>query len=168
MEISLFKGSPAEIGRQYGKVFAEKIRCNLSILVWREGYEPLPLKDQDFKKWVDDQEKTIAREWPWLIEEMHDKAILVFYNHSDWEGKMRLKPDWEKLGLGDPKDLKAENAVHSTGIRLEKTGDKDKDGKEVEKAIFFPQPEEYAKIENGELVFPMTKWNYRMIVLERK
>ena len=28
--------------------------------------------------------------------------------------------------------------------------------------------EEYAKTENGELVFPMTKWNYRMIVIEKE
>ena len=85
--------------------------------------------------------------------------------HMEW-GVMRLKPDWQKLGLGPPEGLTAENAVHSTGFRIEK--EKDKDGKEVEKAVFFPRPEEYAKIENGEIVFPMTKWNYRMIVLEKK
>ena len=39
------------------------------------------------------------------------------------------------------------------------------DGKEIEKAVFFDRPEEYAKIEGEELVFPMTKWNYRVIVL---
>ena len=77
-----------------------------------------------------------------------------------------LKPDWQKLDLGSPNGLVAANAVHSTGFRLEKA--KDKDGKEVEKAVFFNRPEEYAKIEGEELVFPMTKWNYRMIVLERK
>ena len=30
----------------------------------------------------------------------------------------------------------------------------------------FPKPEEFATIEGDEVVFPMTKWNYRMIVLE--
>ena len=34
------------------------------------------------------------------------------------------------------------------------------------KGVLFQKPEEYAKIENGELVFPMTEWNYRMIVIE--
>ena len=109
---------------------------------------------------------TIERERKYL-ETLPDRAVLIVYNHSDWEGEMRLKPDWKKLGLGAPETLQATNAVHSTGFRLEKTGAKDKDGKEIEKAVFFPRPEETAKIENGELVFPMTKWNYRMIVIEK-
>jgi hypothetical protein len=97
---------------------------------------------------------------------MKDKAILIVYNDSEWEGEMRLKPDWTKLGLGAPETLMAENAVHSTGFRLEKV--KDTDGKEVEKAAFFERPEEYAKIENSALVFPMTKYNYRMIVIAQQ
>ena len=96
---------------------------------------------------------------------MQDKVVMIVYNDTEWEGVMRLKPDWKKLGLGSPDTLKAENAVHSTGFRLEK--EKDKDGKEVEKAVFFERPEEYAEIENGELVFPMTKFNYRMIAIEQ-
>jgi hypothetical protein len=100
-----------------------------------------------------------------LLGCLKDKAIMIVYNHSDWEGVMRLKPDWKKLGLGEPTTLTAENAVHSTGFRIEKT--KDKDGKEVEKAVFFDRPEEYAKIENGEIIFPMTKFNYRMIVIQK-
>jgi hypothetical protein len=103
-----------------------------------------------------------------MIKAMPDKAVLIVYNDGDWEGQMRLKPDWQKLGLGAPETLKAENAVHSTGFRLEKTGEKDKAGKEIEKAVFFPRPEEFAKIESGELVFPMTKFNYRMIVIEKQ
>jgi hypothetical protein len=35
------------------------------------------------------------------------------------------------------------------------------------KAELFPRPKEYARIENGELVLPMTKLNYRMIVIEK-
>jgi hypothetical protein len=100
----------------------------------------------------------------WL-KHMKDKAILIVYNNSDWEGVMRLAVDWEKLGLGAPETLTAENAVHRTGFRVEKvTNEK---GKETEKGVFFDKPEEYAKIEDGRLVFPMTKFNYRMIVLEK-
>ncbi|MDD5708166.1 MAG: DUF6067 family protein, partial [Kiritimatiellae bacterium] len=95
---------------------------------------------------------------------MKDRAILVVYNDSDWAGELRLKPEWQQLGLGSTDTLTASNAVHSTGFRLDK--EKDQDGKDVEKAVFFPRPEEFARIEGEELVFPMTRWNYRMIVLE--
>ncbi|MBN1864270.1 MAG: hypothetical protein JW808_05160, partial [Victivallales bacterium] len=123
------------------------------------GHEHLPYYIQR----ANAQEIEAQRQW---IGGMHDRAVMVVYNDSDWEGEMRLKPDWKKLGLGVPETLKATNAVHSTGFRIEKG--KDKDGKEVEKAVFFPRPEETAKIENGELVFPMTKFNYRMIVFTQK
>ncbi len=99
------------------------------------------------------------------FETMEDRAVLIVYNDSDWEGEMRLKVDWQKLGLGAPETLKANNAVHSTGFRLEKA--KNDKGEEIEKAVFFARPEEFARIENGELVFPMTKYNYRMIVIEQ-
>ncbi len=100
------------------------------------------------------------------LEKTNDKAVMIVYNNSDFNGEMRLRPDWQKLGLGAPEGLKAENAVHSTGFRIEKA--KNEKGKEVEKGAFFPRPEEYARIEADEIVFPMTKWNYRMIVLEKK
>jgi hypothetical protein len=99
------------------------------------------------------------------LERMQDRAILVLYNDSAWEGEVRLKVDWKKLGLGAPETLKATNALHSTGFRLEKA--KDKDGKEIEQAVFFNRPEENARIENGELIFPMTKYNYRLILIEK-
>jgi hypothetical protein len=94
------------------------------------------------------------------------KAIMIVYNNTEWEGKMRLKPDWKKLGFDSPEGLKVENAVHSRGFRVEKTTNEK--GQEIEKGVFFERPEEYAKIENGELVFPMTKWDYRMIVIEKE
>ena len=100
------------------------------------------------------------------LEHLKDKAIIIVYNNTGWEGVMRLKVDWEKLGLGSPETLAAENAVHSTGFRLEKK--EDGNGQEYEEAVFFPRPEEYAKIEGGELVFPMTRYNYRMLVIEKK
>ncbi|MDD5707033.1 MAG: hypothetical protein PHR35_14005, partial [Kiritimatiellae bacterium] len=97
---------------------------------------------------------------------MKDKTVMLVYNHSDWAGELRLKPDWKKIGLGAPADLMVENAVHRTGIRMEKT--KDREGKETEQPVFFDRPAEYARIEGEDLVFPMTKWSYRMIVLEKK
>lgn len=57
-------------GREYGKIFSEKIVRNLKILVWREGYEPLPLQNKDFSQWVKTQEKLLGNNWPWLLEEM--------------------------------------------------------------------------------------------------
>ena len=78
-----------------------------------------------------------------------------------------MKPDWEGIGLGNPKTLKAENVVHSTGFRIEKT--KNGNGKIIEKGVFFKRPEEIAEISpEGVLSFPMTPWNYRMIVISKK
>ncbi len=115
---------------------------------------------------------------PWKIDKSRDwsfyagkedapvpkKAVMIVYNNSDYKGEMRLKPDWKKLGFDSPGNVTAENSVHSTGFRIEKA--KNEKGEEVDKAVFFPRPEESAKIENGEAVFPMTPFNYRMIVLE--
>jgi hypothetical protein len=107
-----------------------------------------------------------ARKQARWLKLMADKAILVVYNNSDWEGELRLQPDWKTLGLGAAETLTAENAVHSTGFRVETV--KNDEGEDVEKAVFFNRPEEFARIDNGELVFPMTKWNYRMIVIEKR
>jgi hypothetical protein len=35
----------------------------------------------------------------------------------------------------------------------------------VDKAVFFLRPAETAAVENGEIVFPMTKFNYRLIAI---
>ncbi|MBI4024386.1 MAG: hypothetical protein HY360_05355 [Verrucomicrobia bacterium] len=94
------------------------------------------------------------------------KAICIFYNHSDWEGTMRLKLNWQSLGFAGPQGVKAENAVHRTGFKVETT--KNEKGEDVYKAVFFPRPDEFAKVEGQEVVFPMTKWNYRMIILEKE
>jgi len=107
----------------------------------------------------------VEKEKPYLSY-LKGKVVMIVYNDTAWEGVMRLKPDWKKFGLGSPGELKADNALHRSGFRVEKV--KDKNGKEVEKAVFFNRPEEYARIEGEELVFPMTKWNYRMIVIEKK
>ncbi|MCF7854243.1 MAG: DUF6067 family protein [Candidatus Pacebacteria bacterium] len=99
------------------------------------------------------------------LQGLSDKVVMVVYNNTDWEGEMRLKPDWKKIGLGPPNTLTAENAVHSTGFRIETVTNDNEE--EVDKGVFFERPEETAKIENGELIFPMTRFNYRMIVLRK-
>ena len=82
MEKNTFSGKPYEIGMQCGKKFAEGIRRNLSILVWREGLPPLP-HDEDFRKWVDEQEAVISRFWPWLLEEFHGVTETVRCDYRD-------------------------------------------------------------------------------------
>jgi hypothetical protein len=72
----------------------------------------------------------------------------------------------DSVSLFHPETLTAENAINSTGFHVEKT--RNDKGEEVEKAVFFDRSEEYAKIENGELVLPMTKFDYRMVVIEKK
>jgi len=81
-------------------------------------------------------------------------------NESDFSGELDLNIDWEKIGFESAADLAAENAVHAFDIRF-------KDFKE-EGFEYVSIPVETARIEEGRLKFPMTSWNYRMIVLEKK
>ena len=67
-------GTPAEIGRAYAENCREAIIRNLKILVYRDGYEPLPRQDKDFQAWMRRQEAILAKHWPWLLEEMHGVA----------------------------------------------------------------------------------------------
>jgi len=90
------------------------------------------------------------------------KVVCIFSNESDFNGPMRLKLDWKKLGFDSWKNLTVKNAVHSTGVRVENFG------KEDQREVLFPKRDEYAEIENGELVFPMSEWSFRMIVIERR
>lgn len=66
------KGTPNQIGQEYGKACAKAIRENLSILVERncQPPDPLPLNDPNFHKWVKKQEDILSDNWPWLLEEM--------------------------------------------------------------------------------------------------
>jgi hypothetical protein len=91
------------------------------------------------------------------------KVIAVFCNESDWEGELQLDLNWKGLGFDDWRKLEVENAVHSTGFRVENKGT------ENEAPVFFDNSEaEYAKIEDGKLFFPMSEWNYRMIVISEE
>jgi len=102
----------------------------------------------------------------WMVYDPFDtdpkpkKVVAIFFNNSDYNGILRLKLDWKALGFDSPDGLKVENAVHSTGFKVENPGTKN------EKGVFFPKPDEFARIEDGKLVFPIMEWNYRMIVLE--
>ena len=69
-DLITFEGNHRDIGSKYGKAFTDSIRKNLSILIWREGYEPLPREDAGFIAWHDEQESILAKNWPWLLEEM--------------------------------------------------------------------------------------------------
>jgi len=70
------KGNPSQLGREYGKMCAEEIRQNLSVLIWcenyvrREFFEVLPREDSDFIAWQKKQESILSDNWPWLLEEM--------------------------------------------------------------------------------------------------
>jgi hypothetical protein len=90
------------------------------------------------------------------------QVVCIFCNESDWQGLARVKLDWKALGFGDWLGVKAENAVHKVGFRIENYG------KPEERDVLFPQPQESAEVINGEVVFPLTEWNYRMIILEKE
>jgi len=89
------------------------------------------------------------------------QAVLIFYNHGDYKGPVRLKLDWKQLGFDDWTTVTAVNAVHSTGFRV-----KDWDAPTKEGELFDNSAAEYARIEDGVVVFPVTEYNYRMIVLQ--
>lgn len=78
-----FEGSPAELGNGYGRRFAGQIRENLRILVWREGYEPLPRQDPGFIAWMEQQRALIKSRWPWLLEEIKAVATAVDVSEED-------------------------------------------------------------------------------------
>jgi hypothetical protein len=67
--------------------------------------------------------------------------------------------DWKALGFDPAKPMKAENLVHRVGLRVT-----EKDP-ETETAVLYKKTEETAKVDGGQLVFPMTEWNYRMIAV---
>ncbi len=94
-----------------------------------------------------------------------EKVVAIIYNDSPFEGPMKLAIDWKALGLDSWQGLKVENAVHTTGFRVETV--KDKKGTSL-KPVFFAVNTEYARIENGQLAFPMSPWNYRMIVIAKE
>jgi predicted choloylglycine hydrolase len=102
MEVNVFKGDCREIGRQYGKLFRDRIVGNVSVLVKRNCTppDPLPLDNSDFHNWVNSQEKIISSEWPWLIDEMRGVAEgsgcgyrdILFLNLRVWQYKFYGKP----------------------------------------------------------------------------
>jgi hypothetical protein len=98
------------------------------------------------------------------------RVICIFSNESDWRGVMRVKPDWKALGFNSLDGVTADNAVHRLKVRYTDPEAVDSDAFYLPEGsfVFEENPNEYAKIENGELVFPMTEWNYRMIVLEKE
>lgn len=98
------------------------------------------------------------------------RVIAIVYNDSEWQGPMRLKLDWSQIGIKDSAGYKVENAVHRFTFPIVRpsaavTGKIVGTGEEQFLTQYTEDPREFAKVENGELVFPMTPWNYRMIVL---
>jgi len=107
------KGNPCQIGQKYGKVCAEKIREDLSVLVWREGYEPLPRGDADFIAWRKKQESILNRNWPWLLEEMTGVAEAM---DTSFEDVLLLNlRAWQYNYYGEPPG----NACSSLAISLD-------------------------------------------------
>lgn len=83
MNLYTFEGAPEEIGRIYGKTFTDAIRKNLSILVWRKGYDPLPRENAAFISWIKTQGSIIQKNWPWLIEEIQAVADGIEVKYED-------------------------------------------------------------------------------------
>ena len=63
-----------------------------------------------------------------------------------------------------------ENAVHRFRVKYLDPKAVDSNDLDLKKEQFTLEenPAEYARVEGDTLIFPMTDWNYRMIVLEAK
>ncbi len=139
---------------------------------WRQDIVQLPRPEIHASFYILQEPWKIekGRDWAFYAEKQDTpvpkKAVMIVYNDSDFKGEMHLNPDWKKMGFDSTDGLLVENAVHSTGFRIEKA--RNDKGEEVDKAVFFPRPDETARIENGGIAFPMTPFNYRMIVLEKR
>ncbi|MBI4024518.1 MAG: hypothetical protein HY360_06020 [Verrucomicrobia bacterium] len=137
--------------------------CGYRFLPYWRGQAVTGLKDRQFVSWYIRQPLNIpSGYWRlWTREEtdaaLPHRAIGVFCNESDWKGEMTVKVDIKRLGFKDGAKIRAVNAVHSTGFRM--NGDK---------AEYPPRPDETATLKDDDLRFPMTEWNYRMIVLEEE
>lgn len=119
------------------------------------------LRDRQFVSWYI-RRPVQPHPHHWALFTAHDvdaslphRAIGIFCNESDWRGEMVVKLDLQQLGFKQGVEIKAINAVHSTGFRM--------NGNQPE---YPPNPAETATLIGNELRFPMTEWNYRMIVLE--
>ena len=95
-------------------------------------------------------------------ETLPHRVVGIFCNESDWQGEMAVTVDPAGLGFKPGAKIRAVNAVHSTGYRVENIGTP------REKGVYFPKPEETALLEGNVLKFPLSGWNYRMIVLEEE
>jgi hypothetical protein len=137
---------------------------------WRQD-AAAGLQGRQFVSWFIHQPVQVSHaEWGdwqyWTREEtdtnLPHRAVGIFCNESDWKGEIAVRVDLKKLGFADGAKIKAVNAVHSTGYRIEHANTPQ------ECSAFYPKPEETATLAGGELRFPMTEWNYRMIVLEEE
>ena len=98
-----FRGSAQAVGQSYGAACREAILANLNVLVYRDGYEPLPRQDKDFQAWMRRQEASLAKHWPWLLEEMHGVAAacgvqtedILLLNLRAWQYDYYGKPPAE-------------------------------------------------------------------------
>ncbi len=97
------------------------------------------------------------------VEEPASRVIAIFYNDTDWSGELRIPLDWEQLKLGGPAGVEIENAAHHH-VKLEHKHAISK----LNRYSFSNNTNEYARIEAGSVIFPMTGYNYRMLVLQRK
>jgi len=137
--------------------------CGYRFMPYWRDQAATGLKDRQFVSWYIRQPLNISSQYwrLWTREETDEtlphRAVGIFCNESDWKGEMVAKVDLKKLGFKDGAKIKAVNAVHSTGFKM--NGDKPE---------YPPNPAETATLAGDELRFPMTDWNYRMIVLEEQ
>ena len=76
-----FQGRPREIGTQCGEALADSIQRNLNVLVRGEGF--IRPGDAGLPAWIKLHEALIARNWPWLLDEMDAVASAVGAPYGD-------------------------------------------------------------------------------------
>lgn len=80
--MTVFGGTPLEIGRKYGEYFKSKIVGNIEKLVFSDKVEKLKT-DSGFHRWIAGQEAYIESRWPWLTKEMTGIAGAAGVSYKD-------------------------------------------------------------------------------------
>lgn len=80
--MNTFSGTPFDTGLAYGNKFKEKILYNIKELLYSEHMQN-DLFSSGFSVWLEQQEKNILNNWPWLLNEMEGVAKSIEVPYKD-------------------------------------------------------------------------------------
>lgn len=78
-----FAGTPDQIGRRYGSALGTRAQYNVQELL-RTAEGKRRRSDAGFRQFMRRQEASVARRWPWLMEEMVHAAAAAGVGEEEW------------------------------------------------------------------------------------